>query len=249
MDSHSRFGFGIGFLISWLALVGLSLGQESSGQLRVSRELRLDYLIQVPDGYSLPENVGEKWPLVVFLHGSGERGSDLELVKKHGPPKLIAAGRKFPAIVVSPQCPEGSWWMNQPVLELIDHIETGFRIDADRVYLTGLSMGGYGTWHFVSFAPERFAAVVPVCGGGIPYLMRLLKNMPVWAFHGQLDDAVPVAESEMQVTALQKAGNTQVKFTVYPDLAHDCWTAAYETEELWDWLFAQSRKSLGGPAQ
>ncbi len=216
---------------------------RSAGKFRatVTRELALDYLLQLPEGYADAGQAGKRWPLLVFLHGAGERGTDVELVKKHGPPKRIEAGRAFPAIVVSPQCPEGSWWTEEPVLELIDHLESVHRVDPDRIYLTGLSMGGYGTWHFASKAPDRFAAIIPICGGGVPYFMRKLKHLPVWTFHGQLDTAVPIQETELLVEALRKAGNEGVKYTIYPELAHDSWTRAYETEELWEWLFARRR--------
>ena len=235
------FCFGLLFCSSVLAQeAGLVSGKFD---VTVTRSLKLDYLIQLPEGYEASGAADRRWPLLVFLHGAGERGSNLDLVKKHGPPKLIAEGRRFPAIVLSPQCPEDGWWTNEPVMELIDHAEATYRVDADRIYLTGLSMGGYGTWHFASFAPKRFAAIVPVCGGGVPYLMRFVGKLPVWVFHGQLDSAVPIAESELQVEALRNAGDPEVHFTVYPDLNHDSWTRAYQTEEMWTWLFAQSRKT------
>ncbi|MCB1230549.1 MAG: prolyl oligopeptidase family serine peptidase [Verrucomicrobiae bacterium] len=220
------------------------LGQESSqkaAEFHATKELSLNYLLQLPEGYDAPENASKKWPLLVFLHGAGERGNDLELLKKHGPPKLIEAGKKFPAIVISPQCPTDGWWPEEPVMELIDHAEKEFRVDSDRIYLTGLSMGGYGTWAFGSRHPDRFAALVPVCGGGVPYLMRNLPTMPIWVFHGGKDTAVPIFESERLVETLKKHGNGGVKFTVYPEAGHDSWTQAYDTPELWDWLFAQSR--------
>ncbi|MCB1077861.1 MAG: prolyl oligopeptidase family serine peptidase [Verrucomicrobiae bacterium] len=219
-----------------------STQQPTQFRETVTRELALDFLLQLPDGYDAAENADKKWPLLVFLHGAGERGSNLDLLKKHGPPKLIEAGKKFPAIVISPQCPENSWWPDEPVLELIDHAERTYRVDTSRIYLTGLSMGGYGTWHFASRTPDRFAAIVPICGGGVPYHMRKLTKLPIWVFHGQKDTAVPFEESERLVKALEKAGNQQVKFTIYPEAGHDSWTAAYDTPELWDWLFAQQRK-------
>jgi predicted peptidase len=225
-----------------------STQKPSQFRATVNRELALDYLLQLPDGYDAAENAGKKWPLLIFLHGAGERGADLEKLKLHGPPKLIDAGKKFPAIVVSPQCPTESWWPDQPVLEFVDHLEKSLRIDADRIYLTGLSMGGYGTWHFAGQAPERFAAIVPICGGGTPYHMRKLTKMPIWVFHGQMDQAVPFEESSRLVEALEKFGNKTTKFTVYPEAGHNSWTAAYDSAELWDWLFAQKR-GVAGAAQ
>lgn len=226
------------------ALPSAAQAQQSSATFTasVTRQLSLNYLVQLPEGYDAPENAGKKWPLVVFLHGAGERGSDLSVLKKHGPPKLIEAGRRFPAVVISPQCPADSWWTDQPVLELVDHAEKTYRLDPARLYLTGLSMGGYGTWHFASQAPDRFAAIVPICGGGVPYHMRKLGKLPVWAFHGEKDTVVPPEESVRLIKALEKAGNTAVKYTAYPEAGHDSWTPAYDTAELWDWLFAQQRQ-------
>lgn len=251
----SAFARGVGSILALglSALPALTLADDSPAPAKVStqkasqyrekvtRELSLDYLLQFPEGYDAPENADAKWPLLVFLHGAGERGGDLEQLKKHGPPKLIEAGQKFPAIVISPQCPADSWWPEEPVLELIDHAEKAYRVDSSRIYLTGLSMGGYGTWHFAARAPERFAAIVPVCGGGVPYHMRKLSRLPIWAFHGKKDTAVPFEESERLVKALEAVGNPSVNFTVYPEAGHDSWTPAYATPELWDWLFAQQR--------
>jgi predicted peptidase len=198
----------------------------------------LAYLLSLPEGYETdPE---KKWPLVVFLHGSGERGSDVQKVALHGPPKRVSEGAKFPFLLVSPQCPAGTWWTEQPVLELIDHLEATLRVDASRIYLTGLSMGGYGTWHFATLAPHRFAAIAPVCGGGVPYRMREIHHLPVWAFHGAKDTVVALDESGRLVETLKKNGNNSVKFTVYPEAAHDSWTETYQNPELYEWFLSQS---------
>ena len=200
--------------------------------------LRLEYLLSLPEGYEV--DPAKRWPLVVFLHGAGERGDQLANVAKHGPPKLAAAGQKFPFLLASPQCPNEEWWTEQPVLELIESLEEKYRIDPMRIYLTGLSMGGYGTWHFATLAPERFAAIAPVCGGGIPYKMRLIPHLPVWAFHGGKDSVVVPDESARLVEALKKAGNTKVEFTVYPEAGHDSWTEAYANPALYDWILSHS---------
>ncbi|PAW63718.1 MAG: hypothetical protein B9S36_04205 [Verrucomicrobiia bacterium Tous-C2TDCM] len=200
--------------------------------------LHLEYLLTLPEGYEAdPE---KRWPLVVFLHGAGERGDQLADVAKHGPPKLVAGGRKFPFILASPQCPKDEWWTEQPILDLIDSLEESHRVDASRIYLTGLSMGGYGTWHFATLAPHRFAAIAPVCGGGIPYKMRLIPHLPVWAFHGGKDSVVVPDESIRLVEALRKSGNQGVNLTIYPEAGHDSWTEAYSNPLLYDWFLSHS---------
>ncbi|MDP3831865.1 MAG: prolyl oligopeptidase family serine peptidase, partial [Ignavibacteriaceae bacterium] len=170
---------------------------------------------------------------------SGERGTDLDKVKFHGPPKLISEGKEFPFIVVSPQCPEGRWWQISELNYLLDELITGLKIDVNRIYLTGLSMGGYGTWAWAEYAPNRFAAIAPVCGGGNPLTISKIGKMPVWAFHGAKDFVVPVAESERLINKL-KTINPDVKFTVYPEAGHDAWTETYNNPELYEWFLKQS---------
>ena len=205
---------------------------------QIVKTLKADYLLYLPKDYG--KEAGKKWPLMFFLHGSGESGDDIEKVKAHGPPKLIAAGKEFPFIVVSPQSPGGGW--NVEVLNgLLDDILKTYTVDTDRIYLTGLSMGGYGTWAWALDSPKRFAAIAPICGGGTPRRARALKEMPIWVFHGAKDPTVPVKESEAMVEALKSAGASEVKFTVYPDAGHDAWTATYDNPELYEWLLKHSR--------
>lgn len=204
----------------------------------VRKSVGLRFLVSLPDGYE--EDEQKTWPLVVFLHGAGERGEDLEKVKIHGPPMRVGEGYSFPFVLVSPQCPAGEWWTEQPVLELIDHLEATYRIDASRIYLTGLSMGGYGTWHFACEAPDRFAAIAPVCGGGTPYKMRWISHLPVWAFHGDADSVVPVEETTRLIAALKKQGNESTKMTIYPGVAHNSWTETYNNADLYSWLLSHS---------
>ncbi|MGD9720504.1 MAG: prolyl oligopeptidase family serine peptidase [Pirellulales bacterium] len=225
-----------------------TVGAEPTGQqpARLEKQVpvALDYLLYLPADYEQKEN----WPLLVFLHGAGERGDDLELVKKHGPPKLIEGGKQFPFIVVSPQCPTDQWWTTKPLelMALVDEVAAKHKVDSDRIYLTGLSMGGYGTWTLASYAPERFAAIAPVCGGGEPLTTRRLAKMPTWVFHGAKDPVVPLARSEAMVDALKRV-NKDVQFTVYPDALHDSWTETYDNPQLYEWLLAQKRSSAGGP--
>ncbi len=206
---------------------------------RVTKTLRLKYLLSLPPGY---RKSGETYPLVLFLHGAGERGQDLEKVKMHGPPKQAAQGREFPFILVCPQCPDETWWQMEPLIALLDEIQAKYRVDPARVYVTGISMGGYGTWELAMTQPQRFAAAVPVCGGGRPWMAPLLKDMPVWAFHGARDKVVLPRESEDMVAALKNAGGN-AKLTIYPNATHDAWTATYNNPEVYEWMLAQ-RKPL-----
>ncbi|MBU3189382.1 prolyl oligopeptidase family serine peptidase [Clostridium bowmanii] len=205
----------------------------------IKKAIKLEYLLYLPEDYS--KETDKKWPLVLFLHGSGERGENVEMVAKHGIPKL-AEEKKFPFIALSPQCPTNSNWEMQKdaVLALLHEAFESLSIDKDRVYLTGLSLGGYGTWSLSQQYPELFAAIVPICGGGLPINVSRIKDIPVWAFHGAKDDIVPIDETERMVQALQKI-NGNVKYTIYSEATHDCWSQAYNEPELYKWLLAQKK--------
>jgi predicted peptidase len=208
----------------------------------VTNKLGYSYLLTLPEGYDGAP--GKKWPLLVFLHGAGERGDDLNLLKLHGRPKLIAAGRKFEAIVVAPQVPKGEFWNPHGVKALVDVIRKQHRVDDDRIYLTGLSMGGFGTFETIAHYPGVFAAAIPICGGaGISVLkFDAIRELPVWIFHGAKDTTVPVQFSEMAANAFKRLKAPNVKLTVYPDAGHNAWTQTYDNPEVWAWLFAQRRK-------
>lgn len=198
------------------------------------------YLLYLPEDYP---SADRRWPLLMFLHGAGERGDDLKLISVHGPAKLISQGRQFPFIVVSPQCPADSWWDIDVLNALLDEILAHYRVDEKRVYLTGLSMGGYGTWDFAISHPTRFAAIAPICGGsGRGPLVEKLKQhgVPVWTFHGAKDETVPTTQTEYLVKRL-KAHSGDVKFTVYPDIGHNAWDPAYDDPALYDWLLSHRR--------
>jgi predicted peptidase len=204
----------------------------------------LRYWLYLPKDYDADPT--KRWPIVLFLHGAGERGQDLKAVAVHGPPKLAKAGHDFPFILVSPQCPAGERWHGAPLVELLDGLSRTLRVDTTRWYATGLSMGGYGSWELASVYPQRFAAVAPVCGGGQTIDLLLgnrpeLKSLGIWAFHGGKDTVVVPAESERMVSGFKKQGNPDVRLTVYPEAGHDSWTAAYNTEELYTWLLQHHR--------
>ncbi|MDR3711911.1 MAG: prolyl oligopeptidase family serine peptidase [Puia sp.] len=201
----------------------------------------VDYLLALPDGYK--DDTVKKWPLILFLHGSGESGADLEKVKVHGPPKLIEQGKKLPFIVVSPQAPEARLgWQTEDLYFLLQECKRRYRVDADRIYLTGLSMGGFGAWALAIKHPEEFAAVVPICGGGDTADIWKLRNMPVWCFHGGKDSTVPIARDREMVEALRRY-NPSVRFTVYPELGHNSWTVTYENDSLYQWMLTKTKFS------
>jgi predicted peptidase len=203
-------------------------------QKTITKNLSCKYLLFLPDGYSKNK---QGWPLILFLHGAGERGSDLKKVKVHGPPKIVEKQKDFPFIVISPQCPEDDWWTDkiEVLINLLDDIVARYNVDTDRVYLTGLSMGGYGSWALAAEYPQRFAAVAPICGGGNRIMAFRLKDVPVWAFHGAKDNVVPLKQSEEMVDAIKARGG-DAELTVYPEAGHDSWTETYNNKQLYDWF-------------
>jgi predicted peptidase len=213
---------------------------------RPGRQVRQDsdsypHLVYLPQQYG---HDNQRWPLLLFLHGAGERGNDLQMLLRTGPPKLISQGRHFPMIVVAPQCAPNSRWHSSELLQLLDHVVKRYAVDANRVYVTGYSMGGYGTWELGVAAPDRLAAIAPLCGGGDPTQASRLAALPVWAFHGAQDDVVPVSATRQMVDAMEATG-AQPKTTVYPKLGHNIWDRTYRMPELYDWLLShQKRKTL-----
>jgi len=235
MTKRSLFTAAITF-ISMLSNLPISASQSAEileGQITFEYK----YLLHLPDGYEMEGK--EVYPFVLYLHGSGERGNELNKIRKHGPPKFLDERPDFPAIVVSPQCPAGERWEPLKLNSLIEKIVATYSIDRSRIYLTGNSMGGYGTWALGSTFPDMFAAIAPICGYGNPRVIaRNLKETPVWVFHGMKDPVVKIEESLILVRALE-AVDGNVKFTVYPEAEHDSWTQTYENPEFWEWLFAQ----------
>ena len=190
---------------------------------------------------------GEPLPLMLFLHGAGERGEELDKVKQWGPPRFLPERPDFPFIVVSPQCPKGQWWDLVVLTALIDQIERTYAIDPDRIVVTGLSMGGFGSWGLAAASPGRFAAIAPVCGGGDPETADSLVGIPVWNFHGSADNVVPEQRSLEMVAAIVAAGGERVKHTSYAGVGHDSWKRAYSGDRLWYWLLAQRRGAIADP--
>lgn len=225
------------------------------------RDVTIRYQLFVPNNYAAQ---GKKLPLLLFLHGLGEcSNDDLDRVKIHGPAKIVDSTPDFPFIVVSPQCPLPAGydpkspgaklpddvlkvilaaWKPEELIQLVDHVEKNLNVDPDREYVTGLSMGGYGTWRLAAAYPDRFAAAVPICGGGDPEKMaEPLSHVPIWAFHGAKDTVVPISQTQQMVDAIRQH-NGNVKFTTYPDAEHNSWTATYDNPELYTWLLSHKRK-------
>ena len=225
-----------------------SLQTQESITIRKTHELTARFLLYLPEGYQ--EKKEAKWPLIIFLHGAGERGGDLNRVKVHGPPKLVDKGQKFPFVIISPQCPKDRKWDDAMLTVLLDHACQKYRVDANRLYLTGLSMGGYGSWSLGVALCHRFAAIAPICGGGSFIDIynaseangKALRSLGVWAFHGAKDTVVPLSESEKMVGALKKFGHPNPKLTVYPNARHDSWTTTYDNPELYRWFLKHQRR-------
>lgn len=228
------------------------------GEFRGSGDGLLRYRLLRPAAVA----AGQRYPLVVFLHGAGERGDDNRAQLVHGLREFARPDRRetFPAFVIAPQCPREQKWVDlawdapqhqqpekpapslQLCRELLDRLQTELPIDADRVYLTGLSMGGFGTFDALTRWPDQFAAAIPVCGGGDPRPEQVarFRDVPLWVFHGAQDNLVRPERSREMVAALKAAGGTP-RYTEYPEAGHDSWTATYADEAVLEWLFSQRR--------
>jgi predicted peptidase len=209
------------------------------------QDVTLNYLVYTPSGYD-PQG-SERWPLVLFLHGASMRGSDINLVKRQGLAKLVDQGREFPFVLVSPQCPSSQWWtwpqLRATLSNLLDEVESTYAVDPERIYVTGLSMGGYGTWSLAIAYPQRFAAIVPISAPS-EHLDEIsaIRHLPVWAFHGDPDYIVPLQGTVETVNALKACGGN-VKLTIYPGVGHNAADPAYTDPELHRWLLSQRRQS------
>ncbi|MBN2507938.1 MAG: prolyl oligopeptidase family serine peptidase [Verrucomicrobia bacterium] len=217
-------------------------GKQVEQTLNIADDQSIAYLLYLPKTAASATNA---WPLMLFLHGRGESYGPLSLVGKWGPPRMAERGDDLPFLIASPQCPGKESWA-QPrqqklLAALLDHLIQTYPVATNKVYLTGLSMGGYGSWRLAADHPERFAAVVPICGAGKPEDAGRLKQLPIWVFHGTEDKAVPFARSVEMVDAIRAAGGTRIKFTTLEHVGHNSWEAAYATPELWTWLSRQSR--------
>jgi predicted peptidase len=210
---------------------------------------RLPYLLHLPPGHAAPGWGGprRRWPVILFLHGAGERGADPAKLLRTGLPALLLRRPDLPAVVVAPQCSAETTWLDhvEGLLELLADVEANLAGDASRVHLTGLSMGGMGAWLLGALAPERFASVVPICGPvppleGFLQMLGALADTPVWAFHGAQDEMVPVRHTLAAVEALERAGG-RPRLTIYADVGHRSWEPAYADPALWRWFLGTPR--------
>ena len=214
-----------------------------------SQELRKEFSTEIKEKVSLkyildlPQNTSTPLPLILFLHGAGERGEDLEKVKAHSPftyKDLI----KEDVAILAPQCPNDVYWDTKAVYELLQHIIKNYNVDQNRIYLTGLSMGGWGAWKLADEHPEIFAAIAPVCAPmNRPTLSNACKNLsdkPIWIFHGALDDIVPLEDSTTMYKKL-KSCNKKVHYTIFEDDNHNSWDSTYSDSKFYEWMFAQRK--------
>ncbi|MDE0053663.1 MAG: dienelactone hydrolase family protein [Gammaproteobacteria bacterium] len=195
----------------------------------------ISYRTYFPDAYS---EAGTPFPMLLFMHGAGETGADLDLLERATLPRFIKEGLQLPFVTVCPQCVE--MWDVRILDPLLDEVVQRFNVDPGRVYVTGSSMGGLGTWMLANVAADRIAAIAPVCPSFTRIDPENFAELPVWVFHGAMDSVVPIEESDRMIWQLRNAG-CDVKFTDYPDLDHDVWTPAYHDPELWRWLLSHRK--------
>jgi predicted peptidase len=273
--SERSFKPGLIFLIlAILAVVMMSRGYEASAQVnsRLLGQYRSENFA-APSGMRLPYRIlapskiepHQNYPLVLFLHGAGERGNDNEKQLVHAAVDFASKARReqFPAFVVFPQCPDGQRWVesdwgrpsgrgefdlepSQPmaaVLQLVDSLVQQLPVDPKRLYVTGLSMGGQGSWFAAARQPQRFAAMLEVCGGGDPTWATQYAGIPIWALHGQDDGVVPISRAREMVVALTQAGHApEIRYTEYPGVGHNSWTQTFKRDDVFEWLFSQRKR-------
>jgi len=213
-----------------------TIGQAKQKFQEVTKiSIEFDYYLYLPKEY----NDKDKFPLILFLHGSGERGSNLKLIKKWGLPKMVDS-LAIPFIVISPQCPANVDWDLYALKALIDNTIKNYKVDVSRIYLTGLSMGGYATYEMAIMYPDLFAAIAPMSSGGRTFRAKKISHIPTWAFHGAKDEVVPLKLGKDMVDAINKAGGN-AKFTVFPDAKHVCWDRIYSNRKLYNWFLSNKK--------
>jgi len=255
--------------MSWVLPLSLAAAQEEKAVVEDPQKLFEPREFVGTNGQSLkyrllkpaPYNADRQYPLVIFLHGAGERGDDNLVQLKHGMADFCKSKwrEKYPCYVVAPQCPTGKKWVEvdwsaptsempakasdslQLVFDLVDTMVRDSAVNPNRIIITGLSMGGYGTWDALARRPNFFAAAVPICGGGDPKTASKFPHVPLWCFHGDEDKAVPVKRSIEMIESLKAAGG-EPKYTEYPGVGHDSWTRTYADPAVFEWMFTQLRR-------
>jgi predicted peptidase len=207
-----------------------------------SRSLGPHCLVYLPSEY----RTTERWPVVLYLHGSGVRGYEIQRVRQYGLPRHLDEGNVYPAMVAAPQCREGANWRPDELVLLLDLLGDQFSIDESRIYVVGESMGGYGAWDCAACVPEKLAAVVPLCGGGDPKLADKLVRLPIWAFHGEEDDVIPPSESQEMVDAIKLLGG-QARLTILPGQGHNLSDIPCKNQELIEWMLRQRQGGVAHP--
>ena len=204
---------------------------------KLTIKVELPYRTYLPNDYS---DDGPAHPLLLFLHGAGERGDDLTALTNTALPKHIEEGLDLPFVTVCPQCAEGSWWDEHALSALLDKVVSAYNIDQTRLYLTGLSMGGRGTWQLANLLGEKFAAIAPTCPPFVWVNPENFRNLPIWCFHGVMDSVIPVSDS-VKIVRLLRSNGCKVEFTTYANADHDSWTDTYTNPELYEWLLSHRR--------
>ena len=208
--------------------------------IKIDQSENVKYIIRFPDGYKN----GDRFPVIIFLHGAGSRGNDIHILKNNPYFNIINKHLEFPFITVAPQCSQNTWFdMFEQLKRFVFKIYDENFTDKNKIYLMGASMGGYGTWQLAMSLPELFAAIVPICGGGMYWNASRLVNVPVWAFHGAKDTVVFKEESIKLVDAINKCGG-KAKLTIYPENGHDAWSDTYNSQEVFHWLLSNTNKNI-----
>lgn len=210
-------------------------------ELETVTKENLQYYLYYPANYDTEPK--EKFGLLLFLHGGGEAGGELDELKENGPPKLLVEGKEFPFLVLAPQNPnKRKWWNIQAINQLLDSIVANNRVDPKRIYLSGLSRGGSAAWDLAVQYPKKWAALAVVCGmAPVPYAHWIHKELPIWVFHGDIDKVIAVQESDTMVAKLKEMGY-DVRYTRYQDVGHNSWERAYTTDELYEWMAKQKQE-------
>lgn len=228
----------IKFLFGLLFVFSIAKAQDVTGlfSTEIVKKNELQYALHIP------KNIKQKKPLIIFLHGSGEKGSDIEKIKVHGPFKYLK-NNEIDSYILAPQCPENEYWNAEVLYKLIQKVQKENNIDSSRIYLTGLSMGAWGAWNLAFLHPEMFACLVPIAGfvDRVPMIENCkIQDIPTRIFHGLVDDVVDVNYS-IAIYKKLKPCSKDIELTIFDDANHDSWSRVYESKEIYDWMLKQKK--------